>query len=207
MVNFTEQVYFEDIADLPILEKLIKKWTPLKTERKSKMINGTEYPVLKVYYDEAPGLHNWCPNDDWTYPSKEHVEAIGYTQPNFFTDILPGWEMKFDFERFEEPRKTKEELEAEEANKKAFEDAEKLAISNAEEYILFCGNHTDGGYKECIRDAFCPFVAKFRPKNPMNAIEKYKNKILNYIKDMPLFDIMQTGIEQGLEAVFLKQGW
>ena len=207
MVNFTEQVFFEDISDLPELETLIHKWTPLKTERKTKIINGTEYPVLKVYYDEAPGLHNWCPNDDWTYPSKEHVEAIGYTQPNFFTDILPDWEVKFDFERFDEPRKTKEELEAEEANKKAFEDAEKLAISNAEEYILFCGNHTDGGYKECIRDAFCPLINKFKPKNPTNAIEKYKNILFKYIVDMPFCDIMRTGIIQGLESVFLRQGW
>lgn len=204
MINFTEQVFFEDIADLPILETLIKKWTPLKTERKSKMINGTEYPILKVFYDEAPGMHNWCPNDDWTYPSKEHVEAIGYTQPNFFTDILPGWETKFDFKRFDEPRKTKEELEAEEANKKAFEDAEKLAISNAEFYIFKCSNYTTGGYVECIRDAFFPFIAKFRPKNPMNAIEKYKNKLLEYIKDTPLFDIKRSGIEEGLEIVFLK---
>ena len=204
MINFTEQVFFEDIADLPILETLIKKWTPLKTERKSKMINGTEYPILKVFYDEAPGMHNWCPNDDWTYPSKEHVEAIGYTQPNFFTDILPGWETKFDFKRFDEPRKTKEELEAEEANKKAFEDAEKLAISNAEFYIFKCSNYTTGGYVECIRDAFFPFIAKFRPKNPINAIEKYKNKLLEYIKDTPLFDIKRSGIEEGLEIVFLK---
>lgn len=207
MVNFTEQVFFEDIADLPILESLIKRWTPLKTERKSKTINGTEYPVLKVFYDEAPGMHNWCPNDDWTYPSKEHVEAIGYTQPNFFSDILPGWETKFDFERFDEPRKTKEELEAEEANKKAFKDAEKLAISNAEFYIFECSNYTTGGYTECIRDAFLPFAAKFKPKNPMNAIEKYKNKLLEYIKDMPLSDIMRSGIEEGLEIVFLKHRW
>ena len=207
MINFTEQVFFEDIADLPTLETLIHKWTPLKTERKSKMINGTEYPVLKVYYDEAPGLHNWCPNDDWTYPSKEHVEAIGYTQPNFFTDILPGWERKFDFERFEEPRKTKEELEAEEANKKAFEDAEKLAISDAENYILICTNYTPGGYKECIRDAFCPLINKFKPKNPMNAIEKYKNILFDFIKDLTLVEIKQDGITQGLESVFLRQGW
>lgn len=207
MINFIEQVYFEDIADLPILENLIKRWTPLKTERKSKMINGTEYPILKVYYDEAVGLHNWCPNEDWTYPSKEHVEEIGYTQPNFFTDILPGWEKKFDFERFDEPRKTKEDIEAEEANKKAFEDAEKLAISDAEFYIFKCSNYTSGGYKECIRDAFCPFAAKFIPEDPAKAIEKYKNKLLNYIKDMPLFDIIQSGITEGLESVFLKQGW
>jgi hypothetical protein len=207
MVNFTEQVYFEDMSDLEELEKLIYKWTPLKTERRSKMIDGTVYPVLKVFYDEAPGMHNWCPNDDWTYPSKDHVVAIGYTQPDFFKDILPGWEVKFDFEHFEEPRKTQKEIEEENKLKKEFEANEEKAISDAEFYIFKCENYTAGSYKECIRDAFCPFAAKFIPEDPAKAIEKYKNKLLNYIKDMPLFDIIQSGIIQGLESVFLKQGW
>lgn len=207
MVNFIEQIYFQDASDVEVLEDLIYKWTPLKTERKTKVVNGTEYPVLKVYWDEDYGMHNWCPNDDWTYPSKEYVKSIGRTQPNFFEDILPEWENKFEFERFETPRKTQKEIEEEKANIKAFEDAEKLAISNAEQYILFCGNHTDGGYKECIRDAFCPLVLKFKPKNPMNAIEKYKEKLFKYIVDMPFSEIMQSGITQGLESVFLRQGW
>ena len=207
MVNFTEQVYFEDMSDLEELEKLIYKWTPLKTERKSKMINGTVYPVLKVFYDEAYGMHNWCPNDDWTYPSKDHVISIGYTQPDFFKDILPGWEAKFDFEHFEKPRKTRKEIEEENMLKKEFTEKEEKAISDAEFYIFKCSNYTTGGYKECIRDAFCPFSTKFMPEDPKKAIEKYKNKLLEYIKDMPLFDIMQSGITQGLESVFLKQGW
>ena len=207
MVNFTEQVYFEDMSDLEELEKLIYKWTPLKTERKSKMINGTVYPVLKVFYDEAYGMHNWCPNDDWTYPSKDHVISIGYTQPDFFKDILPGWETKFDFEHFEKPRKTRKEIEEENMLKKEFTEKEEKAISDAEFYIFKCSNYTTGGYKECIRDAFCPFSTKFMPEDSKKAIEKYKNKLLEYIKDMPLFDIMQSGITQGLESVFLKQGW
>ena len=207
MVNFTEQVYFEDMSDLEELGKLIYKWTPLKTERKSKMIDGTVYPVLKVFYDEAYGMHNWCPNDDWTYPSKDHVISIGYTQPDFFKDILPGWEIKFDFEHFEKPRKTQKEIEEENKLKKEFEANEEKAISDAEFYIFKCENYTTGGYKECIRDAFCPFVTKFTPEDPKKAIEKYKNKLLEYIKDMPFFDIMQSGITQGLESVFLKQGW
>lgn len=207
MVNFTEQVYFEDMSDLEELEKLIYKWTPLKTERRSKMIDGTIYPVLKVFYDEAFGMHNWCPNDDWTYPSKDHVVAIGYTQPDFFKDILPGWEVKFEFEHFEKPRKTQKEIEEENKLKKEFEANEEKAISDAEFYIFKCENYTTGGYKECIRDAFCPFVTKFIPEDPKKAIEKYKNKLLEYIKDMPLFDIMQSGITQGFESVFLKQGW
>ena len=207
MVNFTEQVYFEDMDDLKMLEKLIYKWTPLKTERRSKMIDGTVYPVLKVFYDEAPGLHNYCPNDDWTYPSKDHVVAIGYTQPDFFKDILPGWEVKFDFEHFEKPRKTQKEIEEENKLKKEFTEKEQKAISDAEFYIFKCGNYTTGGYKECIRDAFCPFVAKFIPEDPKKAIEKYKNKLLEYIKDMPFFNIMQSGIIQGLESVFLKRCW
>ena len=193
--------------DLKMLEKFIYKWTPLKTERRSKMIDGTIYQVLKVFYDEAPGLHNYCPNDDWTYPSKDHVVAIGYTQPDFFKDILPGWEVKFDFEHFEKPRKTQKEIEEENKLKKEFTEKEEKTISDAEFYIFKCSNYTTGGYKECIRDAFCPFVAKFIPKDPKKAIEKYKNKLLEYIKDMPLFDIMQSGITQGLESVFLKQGW
>ena len=207
MVNFTEQVYFEDMDDLKMLEKLIYKWTPLKTERRSKMIDGTVYPVLKVFYDEAPGLHNYCPNDDWTYPSKDHVVAIGYTQPDFFKDILPGWEVKFDFEHFEKPRKTQKEIEEENKLKKEFTEKEEKAISDAEFYIFKCGNYTTGGYKECIRDAFCPFVAKFIPEDPKKAIEKYKNKLLEYIKDMSFFNIMQSGIIQGLESVFLKRCW
>ena len=207
MVNFTEQVYFEDMSDLEELEKLIYKWTPLKTKRRSKMIGETVYPVLIVFFDEAPGLHNYCPNDDWTYPSKDHVMSIGYTQPNFFKDILPGWEVKFDFEHFEEPRKTQKEIEEENKLKKEFEANEEKAISDAEFYIFKCENYTTGGYKECIRDAFCPFVTKFIPEDPKKAIEKYKNKLLEYIKDMPFFDIMQSGITQGLESVFLKQGW
>ena len=207
MVTFPEQVYFEDMSDLEELEKLIYKWTPLKTERKSKMIDGTVYPVLKVFYDEAPGLHNWCPNDDWTYPSKDHVVAIGYTQPDFFKDILPGWEVKFDFEHFEKPRKTQKEIEEENKLKKEFTEKEEKAISDAEFYIFKCGNYTTGGYKECIRDAFCPFAEKFIPDDPKKAIEKYKNKLLEYIKDMPFFDIMQSGITQGLESVFLKRVW
>lgn len=207
MVNFTEQVYFEDMSDLEELEKLIYKWTPLKTKRRSKMIDGTVYPVLKVFYDEAPGLHNYCPNDDWTYPSKDHVMSIGYTQPDFFKDILPGWEVKFEFEHFEKPRKTQKEIEEENKLKKEFEANEEKAISDAEFYIFKCENYTTGGYKECIRDAFCPFVTKFIPEDPKKAIEKYKNKLLEYIKDMPFFDIMQSGITQGLESVFLKQGW
>ena len=207
MVNFTEQVYFEDMSDLEELEKLIYKWTPLKTKRRSKMIGETVYPVLIVFFDEAPGLHNYCPNDDWTYPSKDHVMSIGYTQPNFFKDILPGWEVKFDFEHFEEPRKTQKEIEEENKLKKEFEANEEKAISDAEFYIFKCENYTTGGYKECIRDAFCPFVTKFIPEDPKKAIEKYKNKLLEYIKDIPFFDIMQSGITQGLESVFLKQGW
>ena len=207
MVNFTEQVYFEDMDDLKMLEKFIYKWTPLKTERRSKMIDGTIYQVLKVFYDEAPGLHNYCPNDDWTYPSKDHVVAIGYTQPDFFKDILPGWEVKFDFKHFEKPRKTQKEIEEENKLKKEFTEKEEKAISDAEFYIFKCGNYTTGGYKECIRDAFCPFVAKFIPEDPKKAIEKYKNKLLEYIKDMPFFNIMQSGIIQGLESVFLKQCW
>lgn len=207
MVNFTEQVYFEDMSDLEELEKLIYKWTPLKTERRSKMIDGTVYPVLKVFYDEASGMHNWCPNDDWTYPSKDHVVAIGYTQPDFFKDILPGWEVKFDFEHFEKPRKTQKEIEEENKLKKEFTEKEEKAISDAKFYIFKCSNYTTGGYKECIRDAFYPFAAKFMPEDPVKAIEKYKNKLLEYIKDMPLFDIIQSGITQGFESVFLKQGW
>lgn len=207
MVNFTEQVYFEDMDDLESLEKLIYKWTPLKTERRSKMIGETVYPILKVFYDEAPGMHNWCPNDDWTYPSKDHAVSFGYTQPDFFEDILPGWEVKFEFKRFEKPRKTQKEIEEEIKLKKEFEAKEEKAISDAEFYIFKCDNYTSDGYKECIRDAFCPFVAKYIPENPAKAIEKYKNKLLDYIKDMPLFDAMQSGIIQGLESVFLKRGW
>ena len=85
---------------------------------------------------------------------------------------------------------------------KRFRDTEALAITNAKEYILFCGNHTDGGYKECIRDAFWPLVHKFKPEDPTKAIEKYKNILLEYIKEMPFFDIMKSGIEKGLESVF-----
>lgn len=88
--------------------------------------------------------------------------------------------------------------------KKEFTEKEEKAISDAEFYIFKCGNYTTGGYKECIRDAFCPFVAKFIPEDPKKAIEKYKNKLLEYIKDMPFFDIMQSGIIQGLESVFLQ---
>ena len=206
MVNFIEQVYFQDKNDIEVLEDLIYKWTPLKTERKSKVVNGTEYSILKVYWDEDSGMHNWCPNDDWTYPSKEYVESIGRTQPDFFKDILPGWEVKFDFEHFEKPRKTQKEIEEENKLKKEFTEKEEKAISDAEFYIFKCSNYTTDGYKECICDAFCPFVAKFIPEDPKKAIEKYKNKLLEYIKDMPLFDIMQSGITQGIESVFLKQG-
>ena len=36
---------------------------------------------------------------------------------------------------------------------------------------------------------------------------KYKEKLFKYIVDMPFSDIMQSGITQGLESVFLRQGW
>ena len=110
MVNFIEQVYFQDKNDIGVLEDLIYKWTPLKTERKTKVVNDTEYSILKVYWDEDSGMHNWCPNDDWTYPSKEYVKSIGRTQPDFFKDILPDWEKKFEFKRFNVPRKSTKEL-------------------------------------------------------------------------------------------------
>lgn len=211
MVNFTEQVYFEDKSDMEELEKLIYKWTPLKTERRSKIIDEIEYPILKVFYDEAPGLHNWCPNDDWTYPSKEHANSMGYTQPNFFTDILPGWENKFDFKRFDEPRKTKEELERENAiaaiQHEEFEAEEYMAIINAKKYILDCTNYTIEGYKECIRDAFIPFVNKFIPKNPSEAIKKYRKILQDFFSDIKFPDEMKIGIADGLNSVFTSTGW
>ena len=187
MVNFTELVYFEDMKDLEKLEEQIKAWTPLKTERRGCTINEKYYPLLKVYWDEDVGMHNWCPNDDWTFPSAASARSHGYTQPDFFKDILPEWERKFEFKRFE-PRKIKNKTEAEkdliiELQKECdpitldltseFHDQEFEALTNAESYILKCGNRTAGGYKECIRDAFCPFVKKFKPSKPLEAIEKY----------------------------------
>ena len=209
MVNFIEQIYFQDASDVEVLEDLIYKWTPLKTERKTKVVNGTEYPVLKVYWDEDYGMHNWCPNDDWTYPSKEYVKSIGRTQPNFFEDILPEWENKFEFERFETPRKTQKEIEEEKRLECEFKDMEKTAISNAIKYIIDCGNKTIGGYKECIRDAFIPLINKFAPKQPEKAIQSYKVELLKFLEDrkFPVVSEVNVGIDSGLYSVFIKKGW
>lgn len=204
MVNFTELVYFEDERDLLRLEMEIFKWTPLKTEKRMCTVDGKYYPVLKVYYDEAQGMHNWCPNDDWTFPSASSARRAGYTQPDFFKDILPEWERKFEFKRFDEPRKTKEEIEAEKAKIAEFQDKEFEALTNAESYILKCGNRTAGGYKECIRDAFAPFVNKFRPRKPVEAIEKYKKILLDFFKDEKFPNELRIGINDGLNSVFLK---
>lgn len=209
MVNFIEQIYFQDASDVEVLEDLIYKWTPLKTERKTKVVNGTEYPVLKVYWDEDCGMHNWCPNDDWTYPSKEYVKSIGRTQPDFFEDILPDWENKFEFERFDEPRKTQKEIEEEKRLECEFKDMEKTAISNAIKYIIDCGNKTIGGYKECIRDAFIPLINKFVPKQPEKAIQSYKVELLKFLEDrkFPVVSEVNVGIDSGLYSVFIKKGW
>lgn len=211
MVNFIEQVYFQDKNDIEVLENLIYKWTPLKTERKTKVVNGTEYSILKVYWDEDSGMHNWCPNDDWTYPSKEYVESIGRTQPDFFEDILPDWEKKFEFKRFNVPRKSQKELERENAiaakNLKEFKDAEFMAITHAKKYILECTNYTVGGYKECIRDAFIPFVNKFKPKNPLEIIQKYRKILQDFFSDKKFSDELRIGIADGLNSVFASSSW
>ena len=198
MVNMTELVYFQDLRDLENLEKLTFRWTPLETKRITKNINGTEYPVLEVFYDKAQGLHSWSPNEDWTFPSATEAAKQGYKQPEFFRDILPNWEWKFEFKRFKEPRKTEEELKLE---KIEFETDEFKALSDAKTYIIKCGNHTIGGYKECIRDAFCPFVQKHKP-NSSELIDKYKKILIDFFKDNKFYKEIYRGISEGLTSAF-----
>lgn len=209
MVNMTELVYFQDLRDLENLEKLTFRWTPLETKRMTKNINGTEYPVLEVFYDKAQGLHGWSPNEDWTFPSATEAAKQGYKQPEFFRDILPDWEKKFEFERFDEPRKTQKEIEEEKRLECEFKDMEKTAISNAIKYIIDCGNKTIGGYKECIRDAFIPLINKFAPKQPEKAIQSYKVELLKFLEDrkFPVVNEVNVGIDSGLYSVFIKKGW
>lgn len=205
MRNLTQQVYFERRIDQLMFIDDIERWTPLKHKTRVANIQGKEYPVVSIYWDNEPGLHDYVVGDDWTFPSPETARKSGYTQPDFVKDILPELEEKFEFKRFETPRTTARERAE---KKKQLEEIEKLgneATATALEYIKFCrseaGSRDRGGIKECIRDAFTPLIVKFPILKGGVVIEKFADNIMRAVgKDIETY--VKEGIDDGLKAIF-----
>lgn len=198
MRNLTQQVFFEREIDKVMFIDDLERWTPLKHKCGTVKIQGREYPVVSVYWDQEPGLHDYVVGDDWTFPSPETANKVGETQPDFLINILPELEQKFEFKRFESPKITTRERAE---KKKQINDG----INDALFFIQFCrsnfGSRDRSGIKECIRDAFIPVISK----NPLVKcdvdIEELASKIIRGAGD-DVETYVKKGIMDGLKSVF-----
>lgn len=205
MRNLTQQVFFERRIDQLMFIDDIERWTPLKYKTRTVNIQGKDYPVVSIYWDNEPGLHDYVVGDDWTFPSPETAKKEGCTQPDFLVDILPELEEKFEFKRFETPRTTTRERAE---KKKQLEEIETLGnegMVDALRYIKLCrsesGSRDRGGIKECIRDAFIPVISKHPILKGGVVIEKLANELIRASGDN-VEDYVKEGIMDGLKSVF-----
>lgn len=205
MRNLTQQVYFEREIDKVMFIDDLERWTPLKHKCRTVKIQGREYPVVSVYWDNEPGMHDYVFGDDWTFPSPETAMKAGYKQPDFLTNILPELEEKFEFKRFETPKITAHDRAE---KKKQLEEIETLGnegMVDALRYIKMCrsesGSRDRGGIKECIRDAFIPIISKHPILKGGVVIEKLANELIRASGDN-VEDYVKEGIMDGLKSVF-----
>ena len=205
MRNLTQQVYFERRIDQLMFIDDIERWTPLKHKTRIASIQGKEYPVVSIYWDQEAGLHDYVVGDDWTFPSPETARKEGCTQPDFLTDILPELEEKFEFKRFETPRMTEKDRADKEKELRDIEAFGNAGMADALRYIKFCrsesGSRDRGGIKECIRDAFLPIVSKHPILKGGIIIEKLANELIHAVDDN-VETYVKEGIMDGLKSVF-----
>lgn len=205
MRNLTQQVFFERKIDQIMFIDDIERWTPLKHKTRTANIQGKNYPVVSIYWDGEPGLHDYVVGDDWTFPSPETARKQGCTQPDFLVDILPELEEKFEFKRFEVPRTTERDRAEKKRQLKDIETLGNEGMVDALKYIKFCrsesGSRDRGGIKECIRDAFIPLVSKHPILKGGVVIEKLANELIHATGDN-VEEYVKDGIMDGLKSVF-----
>jgi len=211
MVNMTQVIYFrveKQGSDFVEMKKYIKEYTPLKTKQFLKEENDEVFIGLEIYWDEDVGSHS-SPSPFIIWDSSSIINPI------FDDSFLSFLENLFEFERKEEEKKDFDvdfapmtppdfgfENLFDENIEDDFETAERKALEKAKEYLLGCGNFTENGYKECIRDAFTPFCNRFKPDNPEKAIEVYYDKITIIYGNDTLPVSISNGIKAGLKSVF-----
>ncbi len=125
---------------------------------------------LNIFWDKEPGMHS--------------ATAIRWNDESDIDGFIEYLEKTFGFPRVDD-----------------FSKMEKIALNNCIDYINRCSSYggDEGGYKECVRDAFTPFVQKHRLES-IGRVDQYYLDIIDgvdYVKQVIL-----DGVKGGLRSVY-----